>query len=90
LEYVETVLDEFQVAGPLCDVATGEIGANCFIYRAETLEDAQRLLTDDPYYIAGIYKHVRWFEFFPAAGHWVAGENWESAAAVTQTGEWTN
>ncbi len=88
LEYVETVLDGFQVAGPLREIGTVGIGASCFIYKAETLEDAKRLLTNDPYHAAGIYAQVRWFEFIPAAGDWVGGKNWEAAAAITNAGEW--
>lgn len=88
LEYVETVLDQFQVAGPLREVGTVGIGASCFIYKAETPEDAKRLLTNDPYHAAGIYAKVRWFEFIPAAGDWVGGKNWEAAAAITQAGVW--
>jgi uncharacterized protein YciI len=38
LEYVETVLDGFQVAGPLREIGTVGIGASCFIYKAETLD----------------------------------------------------
>ena len=90
LAYVETVLDQFQVAGPLREVGTVGIGASCFIYKAETLEAAKKLLTDDPYHAAGIYAKVRWFEFIPAAGEWVGGKNWEAAAAITEAGAWTD
>ena len=76
LDYVQTVMERIQVAGPLRETAGEEIGASCFIYRGDSLQEAQQLLYDDPYYRAGIYASVRWFSFNPAAGQWVGGRNW--------------
>ena len=76
LAYIETILDEIFVAGPQRPPADATIMASLFIYRAATLERAQELLENDPYFKAGIYARVDWSEFNPAAGVWVGGKNW--------------
>lgn len=76
LSYIESIMNAVQVAGPLREGGDPEITASCFIYTAASLAEAQRLLTDDPYQLAGIYRSVRWFAFSPAAGSWVGGKNW--------------
>ncbi|MEM1144599.1 MAG: YciI family protein [Pseudomonadota bacterium] len=76
LEYIERIMDEVSVAGPLRENEQQPIQASCFVYHADTLDAAQTLLADDPYFRAGIYQSVRWFAFNPAAGTWVGGRNW--------------
>ncbi len=76
LAYVESVMDHIQVAGPLREDGSGNIGASCFIYRCESLDDARALLEQDPYFRSGVYQSVRWFHLNPAAGQWVGGRNW--------------
>jgi len=76
LAYVETVMERIRVAGPLREDDDAAVGGSCFVYRADSLEDAQALLQDDPYHRAGIYASVRWFRLNPAAGQWVGGRNW--------------
>ncbi len=76
LSYVESIMEQIQVAGPLRENGNADIGASCFIYHSEDLEGAQALLEQDPYFQAGVYASVRWFHFNPAAGQWVGGKNW--------------
>ncbi|MFK7828513.1 MAG: YciI family protein [Congregibacter sp.] len=76
LSHVETVLDQIQVAGPMREDDGAMVSSSCFIFKADTLADAQALLAADPYHVAGIYRSVRWFDFVPAAGVWVGGKSW--------------
>ena len=76
LKYVESILEKIQVAGPLAESSEQPYSASCFIYEADTLEEAQQLLRDDPYCQAGLYADTLWRQFSPKAGHWVGGKNW--------------
>ena len=76
LHYIETILDRILVAGPLIESEPGIYNASCFIYEAQTREDALELLHNDPYYIAGIFAEVDCQEFLPAAGSWIGGKTW--------------
>lgn len=76
LDYIETILDRILIAGPLIDVESGGYNASCFIYQAETEDEALQLLHNDPYFKAGIYTEVRCQQFLPAAGSWIGGKIW--------------
>jgi uncharacterized protein YciI len=74
--YVEQIIDEIEVAGPLRDSAADSPQGSCIIYRSNDRETALRLLHADPYYQAGIWQEVRCHHFNAAAGNWVGGTTW--------------
>jgi uncharacterized protein YciI len=76
LAYIESIITQVQVAGPLKAIDQETYGSSCFIYTTETAEEALRLLSADPYYQAGIYKSSTMNVFLPKAGNWVGGRNW--------------
>jgi hypothetical protein len=76
LRYIETILDQILVAGPLIDPVSGSFNSSCLIYEVETKEEALDLLHNDPYFIAGIFAEVHCQPFLPAAGSWVGGKTW--------------
>ena len=76
LAYVETVMDEIAVAGPLAPDPEGVFGGSCFVYGTDDRERAESLLHDDPYYQAGLYREVEFHLLRPFAGGWVGGAAW--------------
>lgn len=76
LDYIETILEHIEVAGPLADADSGEHRDSCFIYRADSEEEALQLLLNDPYCKGGVYQDWQIREFRGVAGRWVGGKNW--------------
>ena len=76
LEYVETILDQILVAGPLyADDAETLIGS-LLIYRTGDEAAARALLENDPYFKADFWSTVRYSPFLAAAGTAVGGKSW--------------
>lgn len=76
LAYVETVMDQIAVAGPLAPDPEGAFAGSCFVYDTDDRERAESLLRDDPYYRAGLYREVEFHLLRPFAGGWVGGAAW--------------
>lgn len=76
LNYIESIIDWIQVAGPLSPPTEDGYHSSCFIYQADSFQQAVELLDNDPYVKAGLYDFVSWHRFSPKAGHWVGGKNW--------------
>ena len=76
LAYVETIMDQVAVAGPLASQPQGALTGSCFIYRTDDRAAAESLLHNDPYYRAGLYRDVQFQALRPAAGTWVGGATW--------------
>ena len=79
LAYVETIMDEIAVAGPLAPGPGGAYAASCFVYDTDDRERAEALLHDDPYHQAGLYREVEFHLLRPVAGGWVGGATWSHA-----------
>jgi len=76
LDYIETILERIQVAGPIVNNASGKYQSSCFVYTADSKEEALELLHADPYYRAGLYQNCVIEEFKAVAGNWVGGKRW--------------
>lgn len=74
--YIEGILEQLLVAGPLADAPGARHNGSLFVYAADSETQARQLLEDDPYYQAGIYGRVRLAPFAPAAGQWIGGTIW--------------
>ena len=74
--YIESILDQLLVAGPLKAAPGDPYGASLFVYAVDTEAEARVLLENDPYFRAGIYGDVRFEAFQPAAGEWIGGKIW--------------
>lgn len=75
LAHIEQTLDTLAVAGPLRD-ADGAITGSLLVVHAESVDDARRMLEEDPYYQAGIWSSIEISAFSAAAGSWVGGKTW--------------
>jgi hypothetical protein len=76
LAYIETILDELAIAGPLKQAAEADPDSSCFIYNTDSREKALELLHNDPYYRAGLWETVSCRQFVAAAGSWIGGKIW--------------
>lgn len=74
--YIESILDRLLVAGPAGGKTNEDFGISIFIYDADDLSEAERLLHGDPYYRCGLYGSIRLEPFTPAAGCWIGGTVW--------------
>lgn len=76
LSYIEGILDQVSVAGPISSRDDNEYNGSCFIYQTDDREQAEHLFFNDPYYINGVYSSHEFNRFLPAAGEWIGGKIW--------------
>ncbi len=76
MAYIETVLDEINVAGPLFDAAGVNMIGSLYTLRTQSLERARQIIENDPYHLAGAFASVEYFPHLPAAGHYIGGKIW--------------
>ena len=73
--YIETILDQIAVAGPLRD-GEGRFLGSILIYDVAELATARALLKADPYFQAGIWEAAEVVPFTAAVGTWIGGKTW--------------
>ncbi len=76
LAYIETVLDELNVAGPLYDSAGEAMIGSLYSFRTSNLQRAHELIENDPYFLGGAFASVDYFPHLPAAGQYIGGKIW--------------
>jgi uncharacterized protein YciI len=76
LAYIDSVIDEINVAGPLYDEAGLTVVGSLYSLRTQSLARARQIIESDPFYRAGAFGSVEYFPHLPAAGHYVGGKIW--------------
>jgi uncharacterized protein YciI len=76
LAYIETVLGELNIAGPLYDPGGTQMIGSVYSFNTTSLQRAQQLIENDPYYRAGTFASVEYFPHLPAAGQYIGGKIW--------------
>jgi uncharacterized protein YciI len=79
LAYIETILDEIAVAGPLRTEPGKDMRhmvGSCLIFHTDDQDAARDLFFNDPYYKAGIFESAEFTHLAGAAGSWVGGKTW--------------
>ncbi len=76
LVYVESVLAELNVAGPLYDADGLRTVGSIFCLRTKSLARAREIIEGDPYFRAGVFDSVEYFPYLPAAGQYIGGKIW--------------
>lgn len=76
LEYIDTVIGEINVAGPLYDEAGVNVIGSLYILRTQSLARAREIIENDPFFRAGVFLSVEYFPHLPAAGRYIGGKVW--------------
>lgn len=74
LAWVERVMDRILVAGPR--IEDGEMRASFYLVEASDEAAARALISEDPYWDAGVWRTMQVRSFAPVAGRWVGGKTW--------------
>ena len=76
LAHIVTIEDRIKVAGPIVGADGEGPVASLLIFDVESVDEATRMLHDDPYYQAGVWQEVNIQEFKGVVGSWVGGKKW--------------
>jgi uncharacterized protein YciI len=76
LAYIETVLGDLNVAGPLFDETGKHTVGSLYMLHTRSLVRAREIIENDPFYKAGAFASVEYFPHLPAAGQYVGGTIW--------------
>lgn len=76
LRYIETVLGELNVAGPLFDDSGRETVGSLYVLHTRSLARAREIIENDPFHKAGAFASVEYFPHLPAAGRYIGGTIW--------------
>jgi len=76
LDYIESILEQVDVAGPIKQHQVDHYDGSCFIYATDDMQYAKQLFENDPYAQHGVYRSHSFARFLPAAGNWVGGKTW--------------
>ncbi|MEM1412080.1 MAG: YciI family protein [Pseudomonadota bacterium] len=81
--YIESIMDEVLIAGPVRPDDPATVTGSVFVYATDDPDQAQALLQADPYVQAGIYAACDSMPFLPAAGVWLGGGIWQEGTLGT-------
>jgi uncharacterized protein len=76
LAYIETILDEINVAGPLYDDAGLHSVGSLYCLKTKSAARAREIIENDPFFKAGAFSSVEYFPHLPAAGVYIGGKVW--------------
>jgi uncharacterized protein YciI len=76
LAYIETVLGELNVAGPLFDDSGKRTVGSLYLLHTRSLARAREIIENDPFFKAGAFESVEYFPHLPAAGKYIGGKIW--------------
>lgn len=78
LAYIESVMDDLLIAGPVHD-KHDRVSGSYFIYEVADRDQALELLRGDPYHQAGVWESVDCARVALAAGRWIGGASWTTS-----------
>jgi uncharacterized protein YciI len=76
LAYIETVMDELNVAGPLYEDGSDAPVGSLYCLHTPSLARAREIIENDPYVRHGAFASVEYFPHVPAAGRYIGGKIW--------------
>ena len=76
LSYIESVMDELNVAGPLYDDDGKAPVGSLYCLHTTSLVRAKEIIDNDPYVKNGAFASVEFFPHLPAAGRYIGGKVW--------------
>lgn len=76
LAYIETVMGDLNVAGPLFDDTGKRVIGSMYCLHTQSLVRAREIVENDPYFRGGVFASVDYIPHMPAAGKFVGGKTW--------------
>lgn len=76
MAYIESVMDELNVAGPLYDESRAQPIGSLYCLHTRSLARAKEIIENDPYFLHGAFESVEYFPHLPAAGRYIGGKIW--------------
>jgi uncharacterized protein YciI len=76
LSYIETVMGELNVAGPLFDDTGKQVIGSMYCLHTPSLIRAREIVENDPYFKAGVFATLEYLPHMPAAGKFIGGKTW--------------
>ena len=76
LRYIEAVLGDLNVAGPLFDDTGKRTVGSLYLLHTRSLARAREIIENDPFFKAGAFDSVEYFPHLPAAGKYIGGTIW--------------
>ena len=76
LAYIETVMGDLNVAGPLFDQSGKVVIGSMYCLHTQSLARAREIIEGDPYFRAGVFDSVEYTPHMPAAGKFIGGKTW--------------
>jgi uncharacterized protein YciI len=76
LAYIESVMGEINVAGPLFDEDGQRVIGSMYCLQTRSLARAREIVENDPYFRAGVFESVEYTPHMPAAGLFIGGKTW--------------
>ena len=76
MAYIESVMDELNVAGPLYDESREQPIGSLYCLHTRSLARAKEIIENDPYFLHGAFESVEYFPHLPAAGRYIGGKIW--------------
>lgn len=82
LAHVEANWTRFITAGPVREPGGEALVGSVFLVLADTFEEAQALMSGDPYITCGMYTSIEYKEFSNSIGLFMGGKIWESRDSI--------
>ncbi|MEM7613061.1 MAG: YciI family protein [Pseudomonadota bacterium] len=82
LEYVEKHCEQYLICGPVRAVGEQKLAGSFFLVAAADENEAEAIVSGDPYFQCGLYGSIDRKEFTASAGKWMGGVIWESADEI--------
>lgn len=76
MAYIESVMDELNIAGPLYDESREQPVGSMYCLHTQSLARAKEIIENDPYFKNGAFDSVEYFPHLPAAGRYIGGKIW--------------
>lgn len=76
MAYIERVMDELNVAGPLYDESREQPIGSLYCLHTHSLARAKEIVENDPYFLHGAFESVEYVPHLPAAGRYIGGKIW--------------
>lgn len=73
IKYIDSIKDKILIGGPVRGGADGLPTGSLIVYKTESLDEAKKLLADDPFSKGNLFAKCEWHAFVQYVGTYVGG-----------------